>query len=359
VQQREGSSQIVHIAKTITLRGGYSAADGFSEPPQPHVRRTVLDAHRDGRVVVIDHAGPVLEGLVITGAGGYYSGGGIHVAGAWATIDNCEIVDNVAEGDGGGVFVNRGSVQILGCDISANQATWGGGLRIINDADATIVGNRIVENVAQISSGGIDIECCGGTTPFVARNLIVDNQGGARGGGVGVQTTNAQLVNNIIARNEASQGAAIWLAGMASHPASVQIAHNTLAHAPFADCIGTGDHVAAELTNNIIAGFATGINNTSPPDTAVDAQTTLFHGNATDYTAGVSSVAEAWGDPVFVDACAGDYHIGPGSAAIDRGQDAGLTKDFDNQLRPVGAAPDIGADEYWPSVYLPLAVCRG
>jgi len=112
LHQRQGSFQVVHIKKRITLRGGYSAAGGYADPHRPDTHRTILDAQSQGRVVVIDHAGPTLEGLVITGGAGYSSGGGIHAEGSSAIIRYCQIVDNAADGDGGGVFVNRGSVLI-------------------------------------------------------------------------------------------------------------------------------------------------------------------------------------------------------------------------------------------------------
>jgi hypothetical protein len=42
------------------------------------------------------------------------------------------------------------------------------------------------------------------------------------------------------------------------------------------------------------------------------------------------------------------YHLRAGSAAIDRGVDAGVTSDIDGNARPYGSAPDLGAVEYVP-----------
>jgi hypothetical protein len=62
-----------------------------------------------------------------------------------------------------------------------------------------------------------------------------------------------------------------------------------------------------------------------------------------------------------VDPAGGDYHIGPDSAAIDRGIDAGITCDIDGDHRPVGSRYDLGADEggAWPySGYFPIILRR-
>ena len=72
----------------------------------------------------------------------------------------------------------------------------------------------------------------------------------------------------------------------------------------------------------------------------------------------ITGTVNIWGNPDFIDYEAGDCHIGSGSAALDKGIDAGVALDIDYQPRPY-QAPDIGADEYWPpdalkTIYLPL-----
>jgi hypothetical protein len=52
------------------------------------------------------------------------------------------------------------------------------------------------------------------------------------------------------------------------------------------------------------------------------------------------------GDPKFVDAGDGDYHIQAGSACIDKADPSSPPMvDYDGEERPMGSAPDIGADE--------------
>ncbi len=60
------------------------------------------------------------------------------------------------------------------------------------------------------------------------------------------------------------------------------------------------------------------------------------------------------GDPAFVDASSGDYHLTRGSAAINQGVPAGVTTDKDG--RPRLGKPDLGAYEFMPPAYLPLIV---
>ena len=57
------------------------------------------------------------------------------------------------------------------------------------------------------------------------------------------------------------------------------------------------------------------------------------------------SGSEYVGDPRFIPLAGDDYHIGAGSAALDRGYPNSMAADIDNAPRPQGQGTDLGADE--------------
>ena len=112
------------------------------------------------------------------------------------------------------------------------------------------------------------------------------------------------------------------------------------------------------LTNTILYSHSVAISVTA--GSTVTLNGTLWYSN-TALSAGAGLVShrnDYWGDPAFVDPENGDHHLGPSSAALDRGVDAGMHTDIDDQPRPY-QPPDLGADEYWTpgvlkTLYFPL-----
>jgi hypothetical protein len=65
------------------------------------------------------------------------------------------------------------------------------------------------------------------------------------------------------------------------------------------------------------------------------------------------------GDPHFADAAQGDYHLGVGSAAIDKAIEQPahpVAEDFEREARPFGPQSDIGFDEYVPTALSGLRI---
>jgi hypothetical protein len=339
---------VITVTKSVTLYGGWDGTVAMP-PLRDHVAYpTILDGQGQRRVVIISaNSAPTLDGFTITGGQASFSGGGIMAENASPVIHNNVISGNSAAGDGGAIFINRGSAQIHYNLIVNNSAAWAGGLRIINDAEATIVGNEIANNVAAISGGAINVACCGGATSIIAQNWIVNNDGGGAGGGVMIDGVEVELVNNILAENQAHDGAGVWLEGTDSIPAGAALINNTLVGRASGDqAVWVGAYVTATLANNILAGHATGITNTAPASSTVSADHNLFW-NTSDPIVGSNPL---YADPLL-DA---NYHLLAGSPARDAGIPVDLDVDFDGDPRPVNTLYDIGADEYVLRVHLPL-----
>lgn len=338
---------VITLTDDISLQGGWDGSTTFPIVVNPLLYPTILDGQNARRVVdIVDGAAPVLDGFTLTDGYGDFSGGGVRSVSSHPTVQNCIIQHNRADGDGGGIFINRGSAQILNNQILNNSGTWAGGLRIINNAQVTLRGNYISGNTADSSVGGIDIDCCGGSTVSVEENWITDNSGSSYGGGIAVKYTNALLVNNMIAENTASEGAGVYTAGSDSFPAEIEMINNTLSG------LNSGDHavwfeeyVTAILTNNILSNFSSGISVNDPGSVTITADHNLFW-NTIDTIVGTNVIQE---DPLM-DA---SYHLTAESPAINNGIDVSLSIDIDGNPRPNGAY-DIGADEFYFTLFLQL-----
>jgi hypothetical protein len=122
---------------------------------------------------------------------------------------------------------------------------------------------------------------------------------------------------------------------------------------------GTNSHVA--LTNTILVSHTVGI--TVAAGNTATLEATLWGANTwangTDWSgegAIVTGTRNYWGAPAFVDPNAEDYHIKASSAAVDKGVDAGVDVDIDGEPRPSFAGYDLGADERWRWMYLPVVL---
>jgi hypothetical protein len=340
---------VVTLVEDVSLFGGWDGSNTLPIILDPMLHPTVLDGQDTRRVLLISSgASPILDGLSITQGYGDYSGGGISSENSHPTIQNCIIEENHADGDGGGIFINRGSAQILNNQVLDNSANWAGGLRIINNPQVTVKGNFISGNTANISAGGVHIDCCGGSVINVEENWITGNNAGGTGGGVVVANTNAVLVNNIIAENTASEGAGIYLEGMEAFPVDVDLINNSLVGSSTSDqSIWMEGNTDILLTNNLLSNFSVGVHDNNPLSNVINADHNLFF-NTSDPILGTNFVQA---DPLL-DA---RYHLTGGSPAINAGAVVQNSSDIDGDLRPNGMF-DLGADEYYPYLYLPFLV---
>lgn len=123
-------------------------------------------------------------------------------------------------------------------------------------------------------------------------------------------------------------------------PQTSHIAHNTF--------VG-GSGVNCSTASGAIWSFDSNILYNVPAIAAVD--NCQYQYNLSVPVAGLAGIGNITGDPMFNDAINGDFHLKPGSAAIDAANpgDVFTGHDFDSTPRPQGGRSDIGAFEYEPN----------
>jgi hypothetical protein len=358
---RKGVTQVVYISHTVTIRGGYTTTNWIT--PDTDAHPTTLDAQEGGRVLVITgDITPTIEGLRITGGdptglGGSWTGdvGG----GVYAYYAQPVLVDNVIYGNraqhGGGVFLYQSPATLNRNAVYSNTAvSSGGGLRI-DTSDATLRGNEIYSNTAWAGAG---VELAWSDSSFSGD--IIRNNVGNTGSGFDLWAANPTLTNCVVADN-----IIMWALGKGSAMYLTDDSHPRLLHATVArnrGGNGSGIYVSAydtgqdivpsyiTMTNTIFVSHTVGI--TAAAHTTATLHATLWHDNGANWGGNVIHTGDQDGDPAFK---SDGYHLGGASAAIGRGVNAGVTRDIDGEDRPMGPAPDLGADEF-PAfgIHLPI-----
>ena len=274
----------------------------------------------------------------------YGYGGGLHLSYSAATVSGNIVQGNTAStvyyGYGAGLYLESSDATLSDNTVQGNMASTasggsGGGLYLGN-CDATLSGNTIVSNAASIASWGY-------------------------GGGLYLYCNDTTLINNVVADNQANtQGSGLYLKGSFTDVTWGRLLHTTIAdNRSSGQGVFAGEYTTVAFTNTIIAGHdSVGIFVTT--GSTVTLETTLWYDNGSDTGGGgtiVTDTINVYDDPAFVNPAAWDYHLTAGSAAIDKGVDAGVTTDVDGDPRPCGEGYDIGADEFrqW-YVYLPLVM---
>jgi parallel beta-helix repeat protein len=301
-----------------------------------------------GGLYLSDCRNTTLISNTIRGNVGTTNGGGIYLG----SSDGCTLVGNDISDNtcttitGGGIFVNSSDYLILEDNqIHGNVADVerGGGIFFTSCKDATLSGNAIYSNTAT-GGGGLFFWYAQGAT--VANNKVYGNTAYG-GGGIQLQGGNdITLLNNVLWENQ-STGLG---AGIKADDTGARLLHSTIALSR-----GNGDGIAVlggtlEMSNTILAGNSIGVV-AYTNCTATLAGTLWGDGawaNGSDWSGAgtvITGTTNHWGDPDFLDAGAGDFHIGPASDAIDRGVDAGVRRDIDGEPRL--GTPDPGVDEYW------------
>ncbi len=216
----------------FTITGGYNdnslgGGGAYISSSDCTIRNCVFTQnHADylGGGMLINACNPIIENCTIehntaskTGVS-TERGGGIYLLSCSADgplFDNCTIENNTCAGDGGGIFSNNSFVRINGSHIIGNQATDpvhgcdGGGiytLQVVTGPAMTITDTDIIDNSADTSGGGMNIEYSEVSLTNVLFEHNVANNG--VGGGFRQVDTNTTIDNCTFVYNTASNSGA-------------------------------------------------------------------------------------------------------------------------------------------------------
>lgn len=399
-------TQSVLITKSLDIRGGYTILNWVDS--DPIANETILDAQYTGRVFLIFGAiTTTIKGLHIVNGdaqdlggtfGGEDLGGGVFVVSATITLEQnivrhnhhgglviwygktANLTDNSIQDNTGSTFIYWNEQATLMRNLFANHLCsssfpYGGGITVyayrltltqnmfsqnncllgqgggasIAAFQGVVSENSFVGNQAGLG-GGVSIGSIEGTAHgeshiTVTNNLILDNTA-ERGGGIFLGSFRGILINNVIINNHILYNHN-RASGIGVSASKVTIIHSTIGN----NTGGDGSGIFADMTvsyititNSIISDQVIGIYLNSEYNKATVDSTLWFNNGINTSGSGTFTITNPFqGDPAFM---ADGYHIGSSSAAIDKGVSTLVTEDIDGTLRPVGVAPDLGADEF-------------
>jgi hypothetical protein len=315
---------------------------------------TIIDGNRVGPTVRFNTGegpGSILSRLTVQhGDRGLNSdgiGGGISIEQSSPTILNNIITNNTACAGGAGIGVFIGSPMIQGNIISGNVEAGclgdlgAGGIMILLTSSAQILNNTISNNAFQ-NGGGILLSDTGDLPLTIRGNMITGNDGGPTGGGIKIEgdLTKVAIVQNLIARNRASLGGGIYIAGTVGEIVNNTIADN-LASRGIGIFIAIFDYLTKYHNNIIVAGDLSASIFDCDIGVVPFLEPPVFRNN--NFVGAFEHCPTPLGsggnvnvDPLFVNRSAGDYHLRPGSPLIDAGDNSAPdlpTTDLDGKPR--------------------------
>jgi parallel beta-helix repeat protein len=210
------------------------------------------------------------------------------------------------------------------------------------------VRNNVITNTHPTGGGGDGIVSEGVFAPAQTQYLMEGNRiSGGTGFGIALMAQNDTVVRNNLIYNMAASGIGLY-GDVGIDNANVRIYNNTLYRN--AGNVGIGQTHGVILRNNLVFGDSTGGNQMKTWDsTNIDSDYNLLAPTGAGFSEGPHSIMRSSTSGIVVNPATGDFHLVPGSPAIDQGaalSATGFATDFKGVSRPQGAVWDIGAYEF-------------
>lgn len=191
-----------------------------------------LDGQKFVRIFTVSGSA-YLEGLTISNGYTMVGGGGMLVTGS-ATIDRCNLKDNVAKNSfGGAIFHAAGQLTVKRSTLSGNgvgvwPTTRGGAIYSCGTGSLTVSDSTLSQNYATSSGGAID--SCG---PLTVKDSLVSGNYAYYGGGIRFTDLghfDLVVTATTLAGNRATFGGGIAIYGALSPPSSTPVLTNDTFH---------------------------------------------------------------------------------------------------------------------------------
>lgn len=248
-------------------------------------------------------------------------------------LGNNTFTENQSEIAGGAIHIDRAFATIIDNTLNSNSAgQYGAGLSIYRNSIVRLEHNTMNANRFTSSQGEGGGLYMAEATLKAYRNAIMNHR--AKSGGAMFITKASDTViaqNNLLAKNQAVFGSAVFLESSRLDANFHTIANNTaLADDPNARAAIFPRSGYLRLNNSISV-------NSNPTVSRYDPNSTVDLGRILE------------SNPAFVKAGGDlpqDYRLTGSSPAIDQAIEPGVAQDLDGRPRPVGRASDLGAYEY-------------
>jgi predicted outer membrane repeat protein len=260
-----------------------------------------------------------------------------------------------ASGQAGAIaHSGTGELRLLRSQILQNAAGDAGALLCNGPCSiqqSTLADNRTIKlDVLTSSSIGKAGAVWSNNALVIKRSAFLRNRAGSPGGGgIYANAGSLDVENTLFANNLIENNAAFPLSGSAAYVTGTgnsRLAFNTFVNTTFNSVSAVAIRPTTPVVNNIFSSYGVGIERLPVGVGDVFENFNLWHNVSLTSTAGVlHGLTAIIGDPLFINPAAGDFHVQDSSPAVNAGTDVLVAIDFDGDVRPSGAAPDIGFDE--------------